>query len=130
MTTFIEKHYERITWFFLIIGFILLFTASDYVSLVLFFYLLVRAIKFRTTIRKTLQNTPRSTMFIYALGMIVLIAALVVVMWFSSSFVQKHTIPGFLQYIYVAIVLVGSMFFYTWFMDFLVKVWNKKKSSK
>ena len=130
MTTFIDKYYEKIYWFTLILGFILLFTASEYVSLVLFFYLLVRAIKFRKTIRKTLQNTPRSTMVIYALGTIVLIAALVVTMRFSSSFIQKHTIPTFLQYIYIAIVLIGSMFFYIWFMDFLVKVWNKKRSAK
>lgn len=130
MTNFIDKYYEKITWFILLLGFILIFTANEYLPIALFSYLIIKAIKFRKSIRTMLQQTPRSTMIIYALGMIVLIVALTATMLVSGSFIKKHTIPGFLQYIYIAVVLVGSMFLYVWFMDFFVGVWNKKKNSK
>ncbi|WP_342514080.1 hypothetical protein MKY34_04780 [Sporosarcina sp. FSL K6-1522] len=128
MTNFIDKHYEKITWFILLLGFILLFVANEYLSIALFSYLIIKAIKFRKSIRTRLQKTPRSTMIIYALGMVVLIVALTVTMLASGSFIKKHTIPGLLQSVYIIVVLIGSMFFYAWFMEFLVKVWNKKTS--
>lgn len=130
MIKFIDQFYEKITWLGLILGFILLFTASEYLFIVLFSYLLVRAIKFRKTIRKTLQNTPRSTMVIYALGMIALIATMTVIMLYSGSFIQQHSISVPFQYIYVAIILNGSLIFYVWFMNFLVKLRGKKQASK
>lgn len=130
MLKFIDKYYEKITWSIILLGLILLFVANDYLSLVLFLYLLIRALKSRDTIRKTLRTTPLSTMVIYVLGMIILIIALVFIMLYSGDFIKKYNIPVFLQYIYIAVVLVGSMFLYTWLMDFLIKKWNKKRVSK
>jgi len=130
MLNFIDKYYQKITWFILLLGFFVIFTASEYLSLILFSYLLVRAVKHRDPIRKTLRNTPMSVMIIYAVGMILLIAALTAIMLFSAGIIKEYNIPGFFQYIYVAIVLVGSMFFYIWFMDFLIKLWNRKNSMR
>ena len=130
MLNFIDTYYHKIIWLIILLGFFVIFTASDYLSLILFSYLLVRAVKHRDLIRKTLRNTPISSMIIYAIGMILLISALTAVMLFSGGFIKEYNIPGFLQYIYVAIVLVGSMFFYVWFMAFLIKLWNRKRSMR
>jgi len=130
MLKFIDTYYEKITWSIIALGLIVLFTANDYLSLVMFLYLLVRALKSRVSIRKILRATPLSTMIIYVTSMIALILALVAIMFISGDFMKKYNIPVFLQYIYIAIVLVGSMFLYVWSMDFLIKKWNKKKVSK
>lgn len=130
MLHFIDKYYQKITWFILLLGFFVIFTASEYLSLILFSYLLVRAVKHRDPIRKTLRNTPLSAMLIYAVGMILLIAALTAIMLFSAGFIKEYNIPSLFQYIYIAIVLVGSMFFYLWFMAFLIKQWNRKSSMR
>ena len=130
MLNFIDTHYQKITWLIVLLGFFVIFTAKDYLSLILFSYLLVRAVKHRDPIRKTLQNTPISAMIIYAIGMILLISALTAIMLFSGGFIKEYNIPGLFQYIYVAIVLVGSMFFYAWFMAFLIKLWNRKRSMR
>jgi len=130
MLKFIDTYYEKITWSIIALGLIVLFTANDYLSLVMFLYLLIRALKSRVSIRKILRTTPLSTMIIYATSMIALILALVAIMFISGDFIKKYNIPVFLQYIYIAIVLVGSMFLYIWSMDLLIKKWNKKKVSK
>ena len=130
MLHFIDKYYQKITWFILLLGFFVIFTASEYLSLILFSYLLVRAVKHRDPIRKTLRNTPLSAMLIYAVGMILLIAALTAIMLISAGFIKEYNIPSLFQYIYIAILLVGSMFFYLWFMAFLIKQWNRKSSMR
>jgi len=130
MLKFIDTYYEKITWSIIALGLIVLFTANDYLSLVMFLYLLIRALKSRVSIRKILRTTPLSTMIIYATSMIALILALVAIMFISGDFIKKYNIPVFFQYIYIAIVLVGSMFLYIWSMDLLIKKWNKKKVSK
>ncbi|MEK5067810.1 hypothetical protein [Sporosarcina sp. FSL K6-1508] len=130
MLKFIDKNYEKITWFIILLGLITIFTAKQYLTLVLFFYLLIRSLKSRDSIIKTLRTTPLSTTITYVVGMILLIAALTVLMLFSGSFLKHYNIPAFLQYIYIAVVLVGSMFFYFWFMDFLIKKQHKNDSRK
>ncbi len=130
MIKFIDQFYEKITWFILLLGLVSIFAANEYLNLVLFLYLLVKAVKFRKSIRERLQKTPRSTIVIYALGMIALTATMMVIMLYSSSFIKQHSIPVPFQYIYVAIILIGSLIFYVWFMDFLVKLWGKKQASK
>lgn len=127
MLKFIDKYYEKITWSIIIVGLILLFVANDYLILVLYLYLLIRALKSRDSIRKILRTTPLSNMVIYAAGIIVFITALVAIMFSSGDFIKKYNIPVFLQYIYIAVVLVGSMFLYAWLMDLLIKKWNKKR---
>ncbi|MFJ7935335.1 hypothetical protein [Sporosarcina sp. NPDC096371] len=129
MINFIDKHYEKITWFILLLGFILLFVANEYLSIALFSYLIIKSIKFRKSIRTTLQKTPRSTIIIYALGMITLIVTMTVIMLYSSRFIQKYSISIPFQYIYIVIILFSSLIFYIWFMDFLVKLWGKKQAS-
>jgi len=127
MLKFIDKYYEKITWLIILLGLILLFVANDYLILVFYLYLLIRALKSRDSIRKLLRTTPRSNMIIYATGMIVFIIALVAIMFSSGDFIKKYNIPVFMQYIYIAIVLVGSMFLYVWLMDLLIRKWNKKR---
>ncbi len=127
MLKFIDTYYEKITWSIILLGLISLFIAKDYLSLVIFLYLLIRALKSRDSIRKILRTMPLSNMVIYAIGMIILILALVAVMLPSGDFIKKYNIPVFLQYIYIAVVLVGSMFLYVWLMDLLIKKWNKKR---
>jgi hypothetical protein len=127
MLKFIDTYYEKITWSIFVIGLISLFAAKDYLSLVMFLYLLIRALKSRDSIRKILRTTPLSNMVIYTTGMIVLILVLVAIMFLSGDFIKKYNIPVFLQYIYIAVVLVGSMFLYAWLMDLLIKKGNKKR---
>ena len=127
MLKFIDKYYEKITWLIILVGLILLFVANDYLILVLYLYLLIRALKSRDSILKILRTTPLSNMVIYATGMIVFIIALVAIMFSSGDFMKEYNIPAFLQYIYIAVILVGSMFLYVWLMDLLIKKWSKKK---
>lgn len=127
MLKFIDKYYEKITWLIILVGLILLFVAYDYLILVLYLYLLIRALKSRDSILKILRTTPLSNMVIYATGMIVFIIALVAIMFSSGDFMKEYNIPAFLQYIYIAVILVGSMFLYVWLMDLLIKKWSKKK---
>ena len=47
MLKFIDTYYEKITWSIIVLGLISLFAAKDYLSLVIFLYLLIRAIKSR-----------------------------------------------------------------------------------
>lgn len=127
MLKFIDKYYEKITWLIILVGLILLFVANDYLILVLYLYLLIRALKSRDSILKILRTTPLSNMVIYATGMIVFIITLVAIMFSSGDFMKEYNIPAFLQYIYIAVILVGSMFLYVWLMDLLIKKWNKKR---
>ena len=89
MMKFIDTYYEKITWSIIVLGLISLFAAKDYLSLVIFLYLLLRALKSRNSIRKILRTTPLSNMVIYASGMIVLILALVAIMLPSGDFIKE-----------------------------------------
>ena len=95
MLNFIDTHYQKITWLIVLLGFFIIFTAKDYLSLILFSYLLVGAVKSRDAIRKTLRNTPISAMIIYAIGMILLIAALTAIMLFSAGFIKEYILVFF-----------------------------------
>lgn len=130
MLKFIDTYYEKITWSIILLGLISLFVEKDYLSLVMFLYLFIRAIRSRDSIRKVLRTTPLSNMVIYATGMIVLILVLVAIMFLSGDFIKNYNIPIFLQYIYIAVILFGSMFLYVWLMDLLIKKWTKKRVSK
>ena len=100
MLNFIDTHYQKITWLIVLLGFFVFFTASDYLSLIMFSYLVVRAVKSRESIHKTLRNTPISAIIIYTIGMILLVAALSAIMLFSAGFIKEYNIPGVFRYIY------------------------------
>lgn len=126
MLTFIDKHYGKITWFIIALGFIFIFTVREYLSIVVLSFLVIKAIKFRDTIRKT----PLHKQIIHVGMLIVLIAALTIIILASASFIKEHNIPVFLRYVYIAVLLLVATFCYNWITDFLVKMWGKRKQLK
>ncbi len=130
MLTFIDKHYEKITWFIIALGFIFIFTAREYLSIVVLSFLVIKAIKFRDTIRDTIRKTPLHKQIIHVGMLIVLIAVLTIIILASASFIKEHNIPVFLRYVYIAVLLLVAIFCYNWITDFLVKMWGKRKQLK
>lgn len=121
MLKYIDTQYEKITWLLIFLGVILFFVAKEYLSIVLFSFLLIKAVKFRDTIRAT----PFRQLVIQIGLFILLIVMLIIIILTSASFMKEHHIPVFLRYAYLIVVLFIASSSYGWATNFLMKIWKK-----
>lgn len=121
MLKFIDTQYEKFTWLLVFSGIILFFIAKEYLWIVLFSFLLIKAVKLRNTIR----TTPIPKLVIQVGLFILLIAVLAIIIIASASFMKEHNVPVFLRYAYLIVVLFIASSCYEWATNFLMKIWNK-----
>ncbi|MBM7583506.1 putative membrane protein [Bacillus pakistanensis] len=122
MIQFIDYYYERIQWFILIAGLIVLFFLKEYITIPILFYLSLRAVKHRKIIKDNLAKMSMKEKLVHGIEFILIIALLTVILINTLGSLNDIGVPIWLLYVYVFLVMNIILAGYVYILK---KMWKK-----